>query len=237
MKFSVIELSPALPEIFKGGRLQVIFPVNAQLVGLANQRDDFRQALKVGTCVVDGQILQWAVNIRAFFKGTRSYQKLSGSDLVYRISSEVARNQGRLLLIGGSEHSNTGSVQRLKELYGGEVFGFSPEFSGYPMSREWLARLFEVIDEVKPTAIFFGLGAPKQELLIKDIFVELESRGVSLVMAVGGSFDFVSGNIKRAPKFIQKIGMEGVYRLCQQPSRMRAERLAESFMALRFFVK
>jgi N-acetylglucosaminyldiphosphoundecaprenol N-acetyl-beta-D-mannosaminyltransferase len=55
------------------------------------------------------------------------------------------------------------------------------------------------------------------------------------VMGVGGSLDFVSGNIRRAPRWIQRAGLEGLYRLVQQPSLMRVRRITESIAAIRYF--
>jgi N-acetylglucosaminyldiphosphoundecaprenol N-acetyl-beta-D-mannosaminyltransferase len=54
-------------------------------------------------------------------------------------------------------------------------------------------------------------------------------------MGVGGSLDFVSGNIRRAPRWIQRAGLEGLYRLVQQPSLMRVRRITESIAAIRYF--
>lgn len=238
MKFSVITLRQTLPPLFTGdGEVQAIYPVNAQLVGLANERPDFAKALATGHCVVDGQILLWAANARARKQGLPSFEKLSGSDLVYRITAELAASKRRLLLIGASEEANSASVRILRERFGVDVRGYSPPFSAYPMPKSWVDDLLRVIDEAKPDAIFVAFGAPKQELLLADILPELKTRRVGLVMAVGGSLDFVSGNIKRAPRWIQTAGLEGLYRLVQQPNMMRVRRIAESLGALRYFWK
>lgn len=238
MKFSVITLRPSLPPLFNDdGTVQAIYPVNAQLIGLANKRSDFARALQTGHCVVDGQILLWAVNLRARANGLPRFEKLSGSDLVYRISQELAQARRRLLLIGASEAANAASVRILRERFGLDVRGYSPPFAAYPMPQDWVANLMRVIRDVRPDAVFVAFGAPKQELLIADLMAELQASGVGLVMAVGGSLDFVSGSIRRAPRWIQSAGLEGLYRLIQQPNLMRLRRIAESLAALRYFWK
>lgn len=238
MKFSVITLCPSLPPLFSGdGRLQAIYPVNAQLVGLANERPDFARALETGHCVVDGQILLWAANLRARIKGLPRFEKLSGSDLVYRISQELAQSKHRLLLVGASEAANAASVRILQERFSLDVHGYSPPFATYPMPRDWVDNLMHVVQDVRPDAVFVAFGAPKQELLIADLMSELQATGVGLVMAIGGSLDFLSGNIRRAPRWIQSAGLEGLYRLIQQPNLMRLRRIAQSLAALRHFWK
>lgn len=238
MKFSVIKLCPSLPSLFSGdGKLQVIYPVNAQLVGLANELPDFARALETGHCVVDGQILLWAANFRARLNGLPRFEKLSGSDLVYRISCELAQSNRRLLLIGASEAANMASVRALQERFGLEVYGYSPPFAVYPMPIDWVDNLMKVIKQVRPDAIFVAFGAPKQELLIADLMPELQATGVGFVMAIGGSLDFLSGSIRRAPRWIQSAGLEGIYRLIQQPNLMRLRRIAQSVAALRYFWK
>ncbi len=238
MRFSNIDLQPGLPPLFpEGGGLQAIYPINAQLVGLANQRSDFNQALKTGHCVVDGLILLWGVNLRAQRLVLPRFEKLSGSDLVYRIAGQLASKGRRLLLIGATETANAESVAILRERFQLDVHGYSPPFAAYPMPKEWIADLLKVIKEQRPYAIFVAFGAPKQELLIADLKSELEASGVGIVMAVGGSLDFVSGQISRAPKWVQSAGLEGLYRLIQQPNMMRVRRILESLAALRYFLK
>jgi len=236
VKFSVITLHQSLPPLFSGdGSLNAVFTVNAQFVRLANQQRNFARALGMGHCVVDGQILLWAANLRARLQGLPRFEKLSGSDLVYRISAQLAQSNRRLLLIGASEAANLASVRVLQERFGVDVHGYSPPFAAYPMPREWVDNVLRVINDVRPDAIFFAFGAPKQELLISDIMLDLKACGVGLVMGVGGSLDFVSGNIRRAPRWIQRAGLEGLYRLVQQPSLMRVRRITESIAAIRYF--
>lgn len=238
MKFSVLTLRRSLPPLFpKDGGIKIIFPVNAQLVGLANKRPDFVHALETGHCVVDGQVLLWAANLRARLKGLPNFEKLSGSDLVYRISEELAAHNQRLLLVGASEASNSASVRILRERFGLDVHGYSPPFATYPMPRAWVDSLLDVVKEVRPDAIFVAFGAPKQELLIASLKPELQSIGISLVMAVGGSLDFLSGGISRAPLWVQSIGLEGLYRLIQEPNLIRLRRIVDSIAALRHFWK
>ena len=88
------------------------------------------------------------------------------------------------------------------------------------------------ITEFKPDIIFVGFGAPKQEWFIEEQLEKLNSIGVKYIIGSGGTFEFVSGKIKRAPAWISKIGLESVYRLLQELNIARIKRIFYSF---RFF--
>lgn len=76
----------------------------------------------------------------------------------------------------------------------------------------------ENIKKVNPDILFIGLGSPKQEEFIVNNKSKLKS--VKILMPVGGSFDVISNNLKRAPKWIIKINLEWLYRLIKQPKRI-----------------
>ena len=79
----------------------------------------------------------------------------------------------------------------------------------------------DIIREIKslsPDLLLVGLGAPKQE---KWIYENLRFTGAKVAIGVGGSFDVMAGNIKRAPKIFQKLGLEWFYRLLCQPTRIK----------------
>ena len=108
------------------------------------------------------------------------------------------------------------------------IDGYSPEFETYPFSEQFNKVCLEKISDFKPDILFVGFGAPKQEYWIDDNMEFLARAGVKYTIGSGGTFDFVSQKIKRAPVFIQKIGLEGIYRLFQEPSKMRLKRLIDS---------
>jgi N-acetylglucosaminyldiphosphoundecaprenol N-acetyl-beta-D-mannosaminyltransferase len=160
------------------------------------------------------------------------FEKLSGSDIIYDFCEYAGKNNLRLFLLGGKEESNAMSVKIIKEKYHVEVDGFSPDFEDYPFSERFNRSCIEKIKNFKPEILFVGFGAPKQEYWIDDNKDFLSKIGVRYAIGCGGTFDFVSGNVKRAPLFIQKIGLEGVYRFLREPNRTRFKRLVDS---LRFF--
>ena len=75
------------------------------------------------------------------------------------------------------------------------------------------------IDEKEPSILFVALGAPKQEKWIVKNLKEMPS--VKLAVGVGGAFDFISGRVRRAPRFVQDIGLEWLWRFGRQPWRAK----------------
>ena len=87
--------------------------------------------------------------------------------------------------------------------------------NGY-FDKEREKEIIAEINELKPDLLLVGIGFPKQEKWIYDHIKELN---VKLAIGVGGSFDVMSGNVKRAPQFFIDHGLEWFYRLITQPSR------------------
>jgi N-acetylglucosaminyldiphosphoundecaprenol N-acetyl-beta-D-mannosaminyltransferase len=165
------------------------------------------------------------------------FEKLSGSDIIYDFCKYAKENNLRLFLLGGKKESNEISVKIIKEKYHIEVYGFSPDFEDYPFSDNFNEVCIGKIKKLKPEILFVGFGAPKQEYWIDDNKDFLSEIGVRYAIGCGGTFDFVSGNIKRAPLFIQKIGLEGIYRFFREPGKARFKRLVNSLKFLKYLNK
>ena len=83
------------------------------------------------------------------------------------------------------------------------------------------------INEKKPDLLLVGIGFPKQE---KWIYNNIKNLNVKVAIGVGGSFDVMSGNVKRAPKIFIKLGLEWFYRLITQPTRIGRMMVLPLFM-------
>lgn len=90
-------------------------------------------------------------------------------------------------------------------------------------------KAFELVKSSNPDVLFVAYGAPKQELFVSKYFDKLQN--LSIAMCVGGSFDFFSGNIKRAPELIRRLGLEWFWRLILNPRK----RLVRIFNAMFIF--
>ena len=95
----------------------------------------------------------------------------------------------------------------------------------------------EVIDEInslQPNVLFVATGAPRQE---KWIYAHRDELKVDVATGQGGTFDYEAGRIKRAPKVVQKMGIEWLWRLCREPSRIKRQSVLPVYVIKLLFTK
>lgn len=202
----------------KENKLQVIFPVNSELIVMANENEKFKNVLNKYITTIDGQIPFFIIKL----KNRDVYlEKISGSEFIYDVCN-VANELGlKVFLLGGLEESNKLSQKKLKEKFPNlHMDGFSPPYSPYPFPNELNERILEYLKKSSPDILFVAFGAPKQEFWINDNIKELKELGIRFIMSVGGTFEIVSGREKPAPLLIKKLGFESVWRLLQNPKRI-----------------
>jgi len=212
--------------------LSQIVTVNAEFIVRANECNNFRNILNGNISTFDGQIPYAIARMR---NRDVKLEKLPGSELVYHICDRAQRNRQRVFLLGGEVDSNACAVEVLRGRYPGlNIEGYSPPYSNYPFPTQLNDKILHAIDSFRPRYLLVGLGAVKQEMWIADNRTQLEEIGVRLAIGVGGTFDMVAGKFKRAPKCLQKIGLEGVHRLVLEPKLYRLKRLLFSLRMFRY---
>jgi len=165
--------------------------------------------------VADGMPIVWASRIQGTpLKGGR----VCGSDLIYTIPERCAREGLSIYLLGGVSGSGERTAEILKAKNPGlNIVGmYSPPF-GFEKHPDEYARMRALIHAAKPDVIFVALSVPKSERLIQEIRASAPD---AWWIGVGASFDFVSGSIVRAPGLMQRIGLEWLYRMTQDPKRL-----------------
>ncbi len=141
-------------------------------------------------------------------------ERVAGIDLMERLLASSVEENFSVYFLGAKESVLTEMVHRMKEKYPNlTVCGFR---NGYFDESEW-ETIANEIHQCNPDIVFVGITSPKKEYLI-DHFIKFGIN--SVFMGVGGSFDVLSGNIKRAPKWVQKIGFEWFFRMIQEPKRL-----------------
>jgi N-acetylglucosaminyldiphosphoundecaprenol N-acetyl-beta-D-mannosaminyltransferase len=165
-------------------------------------------------CLADGVPIMWA----AKFLGTPLKEKISGSDLVPKVCELANRKGYKIFFMGGRPGAADAAKAKLQEtLKDIQIVGtYSPPF-GFERDAAELQKIADMIKAAKPDILFVGLGAPKQELWIKRYHQEV---GVPVSMGVGVTFEFIAGIVKRAPRWMQKVGLEWFWRLCMEPGRL-----------------
>ncbi|MFA5792896.1 MAG: WecB/TagA/CpsF family glycosyltransferase [Candidatus Gracilibacteria bacterium] len=218
-------------DVFKTGKQEIIFTPNPEIILEASRNADFFEALKCGTLMLpDGHGLQFVSTLLQiknkllrvflylpflivflFFK--KPFAKLipeiiHGSDFMKDVISESALRGKKVFFLGGRGDSAEKTAKFFKKNF------VSLKVSGFSNSDPSEEALKKVL-EAKPDVLFVAYGAPKQEEWACQHRKELKS--LNLIMAVGGSFDFYSGNIKRAPRFFRMFGLEWLFRLMCNP--------------------
>lgn len=212
--------------------LKIIVTVNAEFIVKAQNNSRFKNIINSNFATFDGQV--------PYFLAKRqnkqiNFEKISGSDLIYDFCQLAKEKNYRIFLLGGYENSNINAVKKIKEQYPGiEVDGYSPPYKPYPFEKNHNEMIISKIERFKPDILFVGFGAMKQEYWIDDHKKELEKIGVRWVIGSGGTFEFVAGTINRAPKVIQNIGLEGVWRFITEPKWFRFKRLLISLKIFKY---
>ena len=208
-----------------------IATVNAQFIVLANTNERFMGILNKSHCTFDGEIPLKVARRQPEYKDAEA---LKGSEIIYDFIDYAKKNDLSMFLLGGKEESNTLALQKLESEYHVKAYGFSPSYEPYPFSDDFVKQSMQRIRDARPDILFVGFGAPKQEYFIEDHYDEFAETGVKYIIGCGGTFEFLSGTIKRAPQWVAKSGFESVYRLFQEMSVSRLKRIMESFRFLRY---
>ncbi|HQR03436.1 MAG: WecB/TagA/CpsF family glycosyltransferase [Proteobacteria bacterium] len=159
--------------------------------------------------VADGQPLVWCAPIF----GGHLPERIAGVELIDAICARAAHEGRGIYLLGATAAVITQTADRLRQRHPDLRLDYA---DGYFSSSEAAARA-ERIHASGAEIVFVGMGVPRQERFIEDQWPRL---GVGLAIGVGGSFDVLAGLRRRAPAWVQKIGMEWFFRLLQEPRRM-----------------
>ncbi len=199
----------------KNGKWHII-TFNPEMAVRARKDKEFRKIINGSALVLpDGIGLIWAGRLEAKKKKQKltNLQRIIGVDLVYK-TTETLKEEGKFFLFGSKEGVAREAGKRLATLYPGvKILGVA---SGYNYIDEDIVKK---INKTKANILFVALGSPKQEKWIAKNLSKMLF--IKIAIGVGGSFDFISGKIKRAPLWIRACGLEWFWRLLCQPWRLK----------------
>ena len=157
--------------------------------------------------------------------GEKDAGRVPGPDLMPELFALSEKKGYRHYFYGSTQETLDALKEKLSEKYPKmDIVGmYSPPFR--PMTEEEDREAVERINAVKPDFIWVGLGAPKQEKWMADH----ERRVCGVMLGVGAGFDFHAGTVKRAPKWMQEVCMEWLYRIGQDPKRLLIRYLDTNF--------
>ena len=172
--------------------------------------------------VPDGMGLLWAARLM----GVSLRERVTGSDGIYRICERAARHGWRVFLLGAAPGIADRAGSILEAHYPG--LNVSGTHSGSPSDGDWPA-IHRQLEATSPDIVFVAFGHPKQDLWIDQHRAALPA---TVAIGVGGAFDFVAGVTARAPRWMQRAGLEWLYRLIRQPWRIWRMLAIPQFMVL-----
>ena len=191
---------------------RLVATVNPEFIMRARVDEQFRQALdEAALSLPDGAGVVWALRRQ----GCRGQERVPGVELVEELAAECGRRGWRPFFLGAGPGVAAEAARRLESrLPGLRVAGLH---TGSPRPADDVETLRR-IHAARPDLLFVAYGHPQQELWIARNRHRL---GVPVAIGVGGAFDFISGRVPRAPRWVRRVQLEWLWRLTIQPWRAR----------------
>jgi N-acetylglucosaminyldiphosphoundecaprenol N-acetyl-beta-D-mannosaminyltransferase len=191
-----------------------IVTVNLDYLRMAREDEGFRGVLNTADlAIADGMPLVWASRL----SGKPLPHRIAGQDLFDSICRAGGECHWSVFLLGAAPGVAATAGAVMEARYPGlRISGaYSPPVGAFDAVEE--QRIRTMIRNAHPDVLFVALGAPKQDLWIRDSIANV---GVPVAVGVGCSFDVVAGNVLRAPAWMQRTGLEWAFRLMQEPRRL-----------------
>lgn len=196
-----------------------IATVNPEFIMKTSKDGHFMSILKkTDLNVIDGKGLAWALGRKL----KRRVEVIPGSDLIDHLCNLASKNNWNVYFLGGFDDRAKRTAQYFESKYGVKVAGF---YAG--MSRGEDNKILEKLGKKRIDILFVAYGMQKQEEWIAR---NIKKLNVGVVMGVGRSFDYYSGDLKRASILWRKLGLEWLYSLIKQPYRIKRQMVLPKFV-------
>jgi N-acetylglucosaminyldiphosphoundecaprenol N-acetyl-beta-D-mannosaminyltransferase len=239
------ELLGSIEQRTAQGQRTFITTPNPEFIVYAQQHPWFKKLLiQSDMAIPDGVALLWAKEVLkennlflrllvGFLTGLKvvfagwGEKRITGTDLTEKLCQLAAKNNWTVYFFGGEEKTTPKALKRMQEKYPGlkgwANFGPRLSLNLQKLILEPVLEVKKIVEDInnkQPDFLFVALNMGKQEKFIADHWSQLK---IKLGMGIGGAFNYLSGDIKRAPLGIQKTGFEWLYRLYQEPWRWKRQ--------------
>jgi N-acetylglucosaminyldiphosphoundecaprenol N-acetyl-beta-D-mannosaminyltransferase len=207
--FSFDEAIVKAKELIDGNNVSQVITINPEMFESAAKDADFSNIIKEAEMVIpDGVGVKIALKINGV-----NVQRLPGIDFAKRLLEESAVNNIPVAIVGAKEEIIVDAIKNLKN----EIPALNIVYyhNGYFSNDD---EIYDMLKSKSPKLVLVAMGSPRQEQFIYNAKKNIKP---CLMVGIGGSLDVWSGNIKRAPKIFQILGLEWLYRTVTQPARLK----------------
>lgn len=211
-KITEKELLEKIINFINEKRFHLIVTINSENATKALENKIFLDVIKNADLVIpDGIGIIFASKIL----GDKLPERIPGIDLSYKLLEISNEKHYKIVLIGGKEGVAEGAKENLKKIF--PNLNIAMTYNGY-FNEDEEKKIVEEIQKIEPDILLVGMGSGKQEIWIWNNREKFKNIGVCI--GVGGTLDIWAGKKKRAPKLVQKLGLEWLYRVIIEPKRI-----------------
>lgn len=211
-KYTIEEAADKIIDYIKNGeKRKCVYTPNSEIIMMAHKDENFRNVLN-GADILSADGIGVVYASKILHNPIKS--RAAGFDIACASLEKMSKLGKSVYLFGAKPGVAQTAGEKMKEKYPGIVIAGTAD--GY-FDVEKEKSIIEDISKQKPDMLFVCLGAPKQEMWINNHKDELD---FGVCMGIGGTLDVFAGTAKRAPVFYQKLGIEWLYRLVKNPSRI-----------------
>jgi N-acetylglucosaminyldiphosphoundecaprenol N-acetyl-beta-D-mannosaminyltransferase len=217
-----------IEEKIEGGGFHQVATANVDFLMHAIHDEELRNILCSCSLVVpDGMPILWSARLM----GTPLKERVCGIDLVPRLAELAAQRGYSIYLLGASEKSSQRAAEILEQRYPGlRIAGrYSPPLR--PLEQMNHEEILQRIERAQPDILLVAFGNPKQE---KWLSMHRDRLRVPVSIGIGGSLDMIAGKLSRAPRWMQKSGMEWFFRAAQEPRRLLGRYMVDALTLGRY---
>lgn len=209
------ETISAIEQMIASDKKSYIVPINVDVV-MKIEKDPYLKRIvdNADMVLVDGQPLIWVSKMHK----TPVKAKISGSDLVPELCKVAAEKGYSIFIIGGKDGIAKQAKHKLeREFPEINIVGTYAPPVGFERNIPEITKINKMVSEAKPDLLIVCFGCPKQETWI---FENIEKYNAKVSVCAGATVDFISGNVKRAPRWMSDHGLEWFYRFLREPKRL-----------------
>ncbi|MBE9467757.1 MAG: WecB/TagA/CpsF family glycosyltransferase [Bacteroidetes bacterium] len=202
--------------------------INAAVIVYAHKNIKLRNAINNSDLInIDGIPVVWALR----FLGHKIPERVAGVELFQNLVQLCAEKNYKPYFLGAEQSVLNEMIERFKIKH--PKLNIAGSHHGYYTENEE-KKIADDIKKSKADMLFIGIASPKKELFLDKYTKYMD---VSFSIGVGGAFDVLSGKTKRAPLWMQKIGMEWFFRFLQEPKRMWKRYLITNTLFFKYLIK